>query len=283
MQADLAMCCCQPAGQALDKQVRPRRTEQLADGDAVFRPHRCAGAHAAHRGIARQHRDARGARHAHAHGMGYATRAQRVQPRQDDVGIKRELRDDDGRHAALDDAVALAFQHLPLLGCTHHRMAFRVAGHADHPHACAFEDAGVDQRGTVGKRPHRGGGIARDHEAACDVRFGDRALDEGRQLGERGDAARGKMRHGFKAESAHGPCRSQPRGVVLAWQVGNGNGGCGQYPRRRRAQRGNILRTDFQGIAMRDVAGGPGRVAMRQGACHRFTAPRQWPAGAPVR
>ena len=57
-------------------------------------------------------------------------------------------------------------------------MAFRVATHADHLYPRALENAGVDQRGTVGKRAYRGGWVDSDDKAALDSRFSGRALDE---------------------------------------------------------------------------------------------------------
>ncbi len=90
---------------------------------------------------------------------------------------------------------------------------------------------------------------------------------------ERSDTARRQVRHGLKAQPAHGPRRGQPRVVILACQVGNGNGGPGQYPRRHRAQSSNVLRTGFQGIGVRDVVGGLAYIVMHQRLYLSFLAP----------
>ena len=69
-------------------------------------------------------------------------------------------------------------------------MAFRMPAYADNLDTRALENAGFDQRGTVGKRPQRRRRISCDYEAALDAGFSDRARDEGIQLGKRGDTAR---------------------------------------------------------------------------------------------
>ncbi|KAG1433244.1 hypothetical protein G6F57_022305 [Rhizopus arrhizus] len=134
------MFFCEPRSQAIHKNIRPSRAEQLAQGNTVLGPHRCACADAAQGGIAGKHRDPCGARHAHAHGMLDATLAQGFQPRQHDVGIKSKLRDDQGGHAAHANAAALAFKHLPPIGRAHDRMAFRMPAYADNLDARALEN-----------------------------------------------------------------------------------------------------------------------------------------------
>ena len=250
MQPHRAVRRCQPFREPIDQRVGASRAEQFGQRDPVFAKRRDRGADAAMRCKAQQRLDPGRARHADPHRRIDPVRAQVFEPGDERVGIEPELRDDQRRHAARGNVVALGLEHGMARRRIHRWMPFGMPGNADRGDTVAFEQPGLEQRHRIGERADGGWRIPGDEEHAADARFGDGPFDGRGEFVERRDATRRQMRHRFESERAHFDGSRDPRVDCLAGEEGDCDGRIERDAVRRLAQRGAILGGHLERIAV---------------------------------